>query len=130
MENLRPTILLKQRIMILEQRQAFEDQELKLQFNEAYQQLKPLNLIKNTFKDISSNPAIKSELMRSLLGIASGFFANRLLLGSSAGIIKKLGGLAIEFGLLKVLNENSDNIKSAGTSWLKKILSKKKKLRN
>jgi hypothetical protein len=68
--------------------------------------------------------------MKSVLGIASGFFANRVLLGSSAGILKKLGGLAIEFGLLKVLNENSETIKANGKSWLKKFLYKKKKTKD
>jgi hypothetical protein len=129
MENKRPTELLKERISQLELQQTEEGLLLKEQFNTTYESLKPLNLIKNAFKDFTSSPETKSDLVNAVVGIATGFLTNRLLIGSSTGIIKKVGALVLELGLVKVLAQNSDKIGAKASEWIKTLVSKRKKIK-
>ncbi|WP_309641166.1 hypothetical protein [Flavobacterium sp.] len=70
--------LLKQRILALETRQAFELNELKQQIN----RLSPLNYIKSTLHDITSSPDIKADLWNGVVGITTGYLLPKIgLLG-------------------------------------------------
>lgn len=129
MEMKRPTELLKERITILEAKQAEESILLKEQINSTFDNLKPLNLIKNAFKDFTSSPETKSDLLNAAVGIATGALTNKLLIGTSAGLIKKVGTIALELGLVKILTQNSDKIGAKATEWIKTLIAKRKKSR-
>ena len=54
---------LNEAIILLEGKRAKELELLKELFNSGYESLKPINLIKSTFKEVSSSPEIKNNIL-------------------------------------------------------------------
>jgi len=87
---------------------------LKEQLNTTYESLRPINFIKNTIKDVTASPDIKEGIGKTLIGIATGFLAKKIMLGSSENPIKKIAGMALQAIVTKIATNNSDKIKDSG----------------
>lgn len=70
-----PFILLNQLIVIKEAEQLQQGTALKEHFRETYESLKPINILKSTFKKASSSPNLKSQLTNTAIGMTTGFLA-------------------------------------------------------
>lgn len=125
MENITSTEDLKHAIQLLEAEQAFKGQELKAQFLLTYESLKPINILKSTFKDVTSSPYFIDNIIGSALGLTTGYFSKKLVVGASANIFRKLFGSALEFGVTNIIAQNTDSLKSVGQYLLKHIFRKK-----
>ena len=66
MKNITNALELKQEITFLELQLEGEQTALKDQFRATYESLKPINLILNSIKDISSAPDLKGNLVNSV----------------------------------------------------------------
>ncbi len=87
---------------------------LKEQLNTTYESLRPINFIKNTIKDVTASPDIKEGIGKTLIGIATGFLAKKIMLGSSQNPLKKIAGMALQAIVTKIATNNSDKIKDSG----------------
>lgn len=87
---------------------------LKEQLNTTYESLRPINFIKNTIKDVTASPDIKEGIGKTLIGIATGFLAKKIMLGSSENPLKKIAGMALQAIVTKIATNNSDKIKDSG----------------
>ena len=58
MKNNNETEALNQAIIRLNHKRVYELQLLKEQFQIAYESLKPINIIKNTFQEVASSPTV------------------------------------------------------------------------
>jgi hypothetical protein len=87
---------LKEAIQQLEFEQATELTLLKEQVLYTCESLKPINLIKNTFKEAYSAPDFKTNIVKTIIGIATGFVAKKVLIGKTHNPIKKLAGFILE----------------------------------
>ncbi len=70
---------LKNAIQQLEQKQAEEWSLLKKECLTAVDSLKPVNIIKNTFHDLTTSPDFKKDLLGTLLSLAIGFVSKKAI---------------------------------------------------
>jgi hypothetical protein len=116
---------LKNSILLLEAEQSIKGQLLKDQLFITYESLKPVNLIKQTLKEISSSPYLIDNISGSAMGLLSGFLSRKIFVGTSGNLIKKLIGSVLQFGITNIVAQNSDVIKSVGQTVLHHFFRKK-----
>jgi hypothetical protein len=116
---------LKNSILLLEAEQSIKGQLLKDQLFLTYESLKPVNLIKQTLKEISSSPYLIDNISGSAMGLLSGFLSRKIFVGTSGNLIKKLIGSVLQFGITNIVAQNSDVIKSVGQTVLHHFFRKK-----
>lgn len=97
MKKINEAALLEQRILSLKIRKENEFDSLKDQFHATYESIKPLNLIKSVFADMTTTPGLKNNLLNNVIGLSTGYLSKKLLLGSAHNPMKKLLGVALQF---------------------------------
>jgi len=106
--------LLKSDILMLEQKQLEEMKDLKEHFQNTLESFKPINLIKNTIKDITQFPDIQGGLGKAAIGMSSGYLLKKLFFKSSINPLKIIAGMAFQTIVSNVAAKNSDIIKEKG----------------
>ena len=101
-------------------------EQLKDQFHVAYESVKPINLVKNLFHEVTSSPEIKSDLVSNAIGLGTGFLTKTLLLGFSHNPIKKVIGTVFEFAVANLVTKHSENVKVIGGNLFKHFFKKNK----
>jgi len=125
MQTITSTSDLKNAIQLLEVEQADKGQLLKEQFYLAFESLKPVNLIKNALKDISSSPYLVDNIVGTAMGLATGYLSKGIFIGTSGNKIKRLIGTIMQFGITNVIAQNSDSIRSFSRSLFRHVFRKK-----
>lgn len=127
MQKITSVAELKNAIQLLEAEHANNGQLLKEQLLQTVESLKPVSLLKNTLKDISTSPFLIDNLLGTAMGLASGYLSRKIFIGTSGNKIKKLIGIILQFGITNVVAQNSDTIKSFGQSVFQHIFRHKEK---
>ena len=115
---------LEEAIKRLKTQQTHELILLRNQFYLTYESLKPINLIKHTFKEASSSSEIKEGVVSNVIGLTTGYFTKAILIGSSASPVKKILGALLQFTVATLVAQNSDSIKSIGKVVIDKLFKK------
>ena len=115
---------LKMAVQELEMRQASEEGELKDQFHATLESFKPINLLKNTFREVSTSPDLKKDLVNTVIGLTTGFIGKKLLVGSTPNPIKKLLGVVLQFGISNMVAKHPERIKSVGIKFFNRIFNR------
>lgn len=126
MKNITSLVELKESIILLEIQQSHEGQLVKEQFKTTYQNLRPANLIKNTFKDLVSAPDFKGNLVDTALSVAAGYISKKVMIGSTINPIKQLLGTILQIGVTGIVSKNTDGIKSTAMNIVQHFINKKK----
>jgi len=71
--------------------------------------LKPANLLKNTLHEIQESTSLKHNLLKVALGLGVGYFSRKLVIGKSAGIVKKALGTALQYGITNFIAKKDDD---------------------
>ena len=116
---------LKAAIKALEVKRANDLVILKEEMEITGQKLKPGNLIKTVFNDVMDLPDLKTNIFNSAIGIATGIFAKKIMIGKTINPLKRLLGLVLETFVATNVSKNADEIKSTGSSIWRKIFQKK-----
>ena len=103
---------LNEKIAFLQKKQSEELVLLKEQFFSIYENLKPINLIKNTLQEITSSSEIKSNLINSAIGVTTGFLSKKIMIGSTHNPFKKLLGTLVEFVIANAVVKYFNSIKT------------------
>lgn len=103
---------LKANIIALESKQAKEAQLLKERFNMVYESVKPINMIKSTFREAAESQTIKEDITHAVVGLTAGYLSKVLFEGISSSPVKKLLGTALQFGIATLVARNVDTITS------------------
>jgi hypothetical protein len=119
--------LLNERIIFLQEKQANDFGLLKKQLAIVHEELKPINLIKNTFHEVATSPDIKHNLFSHALGLATGYLSKKILLGTSEHPVKKIFGTILQFAVANVVSNHSDSIKSTSKKLIESALKPKEK---
>ena len=119
MKNKNETALLKEWIIIIEQKRANELELLKNQFLAVRESLTPSNLIKNLFHDIAHSPEIKRNMATSAIRFCTGFISKKLIIGHSSNSFKKVLGSLVQFGTTTILSKHFYDLKSKAKHFLK-----------
>lgn len=86
-------------ILLLETRRKIEYEDLKVQFYETSENLKPINILGQAIKDFRETPEIKTNLFETLLSIAGGYFSKKLIVGKSNSLVKNLLGYVLQYSV-------------------------------
>jgi len=116
---------LKSAIQELEYQQVNEWPALKEQFLETYENIKPINLIKNALSDLTTVPDLKGDLLNTTLSLAAGFISKKIAVGSTHNPLKQLLGTFLQMGVTSIVSKNADGIKSTTMNIINNIFSKK-----
>jgi hypothetical protein len=119
---------LKNAIQQLEIEQSIKGQRLKEQFLITYESLKPVNILRNTLREAFSSTSLTDSFSGTAFGAASGFLIKKLFVGRSGSALKKLLGAVVQFGVSKIISQNSEYIKAAGKSLFQNLFRKKRSI--
>ena len=128
MKNRNETDALNELIIAEELKYAHDLRQLKDQFDAAYESVKPINLVKNLFHEVTASPEIKNDLVSNAIGLGTGFLTKTLLLGFPVLSIKKVLGTVFEFAVATVVSKHSDKIKLVGGNLFNHFFKKKENL--
>lgn len=119
-------ITLRDTILELERQQAEEGKLLRQQFYTAYESMQPINIIKNTFREVAMSDDLKDNIRNTSIGLVVGYFSKMLFQSEKTSTLKKLLGSIILFGITNIIAKNPETIQSLGKGFLKILLSKSK----
>lgn len=107
---------LEKAIRDLEYQQANDLLLLRGQYQKTFEGLKPMNLIKGSFKDIVTAPDLKKTVVNAAIGLTTGFITKKLLIGKTNNPLKKILGFIVELVVANKVVEQVDEIRSSGGS--------------
>ncbi|MBS1735730.1 MAG: hypothetical protein JSS98_03905 [Bacteroidetes bacterium] len=61
--------------------------------------LKPTNILKQTIEEVRESTSLKHNLLKVALGLGAGYFSRKMIVGKSAGVVKKALGAALQYGI-------------------------------
>jgi hypothetical protein len=124
-QNITTSVELKEAIQLLEVEQELRGQLLKEQFFITYESFKPVNLIRNALKSAVNSPNLINNILGSVVGLASGYLSNKVVVGASANIFRRLFGSLVQMGVSNLVAQHPEDIKSIGLNILHRIFAKK-----
>ena len=104
----------------LERKRLLLEEDLKDDFHALLESLKPANILKNTIHEVQESPELKHNLFRVALGLGAGYFSRKLVVGKSAGILKKALGTALQYGITNFVAKKNDTEEENGQPRSKK----------
>ncbi len=118
---------LKAAIAQLEYAAANKKQLMVSQFHTTYENIQPINIIKNQLKKLIGTSDLQSDATSAAMGLGAGLLSKKIYEGRSPNFFKQLLGTALEFGIAKVVANNSEKIKEVASGFLDKLFQSKEK---
>lgn len=116
---------LKKAILLLEAKQTLEGGMLKEQFKITYESIRPINLIKSTFSELTADPDFKNNLLNTTLSMAVGYLSKKVAIGTTNNPFKQILGTILQMGVTSIVAKNSDGIKSTILNLIQTLFAKK-----
>jgi hypothetical protein len=107
---------LNQRIKQLEAQQDAEWIAIKDEIDEIKENLKPLNLIRNTVEEINETVGFKSDLAQSAISIGIGYLAKKLVVGKTDSIFKNILGSILQLAVTTLVSKPHHESSPQGSS--------------
>jgi hypothetical protein len=118
MQKINSTTDIKQLIRQLESQQAIDLQQLRVQMHATYENIKPINLVRNTFKEVVASEELTDNIVNTSVGLAAGYVSKTLFEKASHSPFRKLMGTALLFGVTNLVAKNPHTVKSIGTDFV------------
>lgn len=118
---------LRAAIIELENKRQEQKRQLAISYHSVTESLKPMNLIKSTFKTVKDSPGLTGSLLNAGIGLGIGLLSKKMLIGKSAGLLKRVLGPAIQMGVAGLVTKNTGNLKTVGKRLLQTFLHSNKK---
>lgn len=93
----------------LERRRMIMEEGLKEDFHNILENLKPANILKNTLHEVRESTPLKHNLIKIAIGLGAGYFSRKMIIGQSAGIVKKVLGTALQYGITNFVARKKDD---------------------
>lgn len=126
MQKVTSTSELKEAIARLEYKQKEQWIDLKDNIGIAFESLKPINLIKSTYREFMSTPHVAENIVGSTVGLASGFITKKLIVRKSGNVLRNFAGGLAQMFISNFISRHSGTIKTVGSALLHKLFYKKK----
>ncbi|MBW4361495.1 hypothetical protein [Flavobacterium taihuense] len=126
MKSKNETDSLNELIILEEQQYDMQLELLKEQFHVAYESLRPINLIKSVFHEVTASPEIKNDLANNVIGLGTGFLSKKLMADGSHSPLRKMIGTVAQFAIANLVSKHSDTIKTIAGNLLKHFFNKQK----
>ena len=115
-------LTLAQAIAVLEIRQQQEKILIKSETSEFVDSLKPINMIRSVVRSVQNSPETKDDIIHGVVGLGTGFLANKVLLGSLHGPLKKIAGFIMQAFITNATVKYPEVIKSKGIDIFRNFL--------
>lgn len=125
MEKIYSVTDLNNTILLLESKQTLEEIALKEQFQRTYESLKPLNIIKNIFKQASESDDLKENIINNSIGLTAGYLSKFIFEKATKFPLKQFFGDIVMLNIKKIVTNNPEVIKLLVNKMLLIISSKK-----
>jgi hypothetical protein len=109
METIYNIETLNQRIQLLENRQDEEWCAIKDEIDDIKENLKPLNLIRNTIEEINETVGFKGNIAQSAISIGIGYLAKRFVIGKTDSMMKNVFGTLLQLVVTKLVSKKDDS---------------------
>lgn len=113
----------------LERKKILIEEGLKEDFHTLLESMKPSNILRSTIHEVQESTELKHNLFKVALGLGAGYFSRKLVVGKSAGIVKKALGAALQYGITNFVakkngrEEENNDLPSKKKNLFKRILS-------
>lgn len=111
---------LKKAILALEEKKITQEKILKEAVHQKLEDLKPANLIKNSFHEFTHQDNFIGKLLNTSVALTTGYFSKKLLFGQSVGLVKKVAGGLLQLGTTKIIGNGLSSIKGKIAGFLRK----------
>jgi hypothetical protein len=108
LEKIANTADLDLAIKRLERKKALMEEDLKDHVHIILESLRPTNILKHTIHEVQESTEIKHNLFKVALGLGAGYFSRKLVIGKSAGLVKKALGTALQYGITNFVAKKND----------------------
>ena len=115
---------LQARVQELERDQNSQRKQLKDNVKEQYENIKPINLIKNAFSGLTDNIDSESDILKEGAALASGLIANAIMSGSKNKPMKRWVTLALFSAATYLITRYQDEIIAAGHNVMEFVAKK------
>ncbi|MBE0662426.1 MAG: hypothetical protein IH597_08155 [Bacteroidales bacterium] len=112
-------------IAILKAEQEYKEHLLWDEFFGVVEGLKPINLLKDTFREGASSLKFDGVL-GAIAGVAVGSLSRSVFVGASSNLFRKLLGTALQFGVTNIVGRNTNRIRTFGNFIAQRIFKRKK----
>ncbi|MEP6805458.1 MAG: hypothetical protein ABI892_13105 [Flavobacterium sp.] len=116
METIYTLDSLNQQIKQLELQQDAEWCSIKDEIEDIKENLKPLNLIRNTVEEINETVGFKSNIAQSAISIGLGYLAKRFVVGKSTSMFKGIAGSLLQLVVTNLVSKPHHDTASDGSS--------------
>lgn len=115
---------LQARIQELERDQDTQWKQLKDNVKQQYENIKPINLIKNAFSSLTDSIDNESDILKEGAALASGLIANAIMSGSKNKPMKRWVTLALFSAATYLITKYQDEIIEAGHNVMEFVTKK------
>ena len=84
------------------------EEDLKDHFHVLLDDLKPANILKNTLREVQESTSLKHNLLKVAIGLGAGYFSRKMVIGKSAGFVKKALGTALQYGITNFIAKKKE----------------------
>lgn len=109
---------LHEAIVFLEAKLKTDGAELRVEIQEAFNSIKPMNLIKNAIKEVIGSDDVKEGVVQKTVGYGLGFGVKKLFETFSKGPLTGILGTGIMFGVSNLVSKNPETVKIIGSKLL------------
>jgi hypothetical protein len=124
------TTQLSEAIKKLETKRMLQEEDIRDHAHDLLVSLKPSNILKHTLDEVQESTSLKRNLLKVAIGLGAGYFSRKMVVGKSAGIVKKAFGAALQYGITNFIakkpedeNDLKDYHPKPRKNLLKRILS-------
>ena len=108
LEMIASTSDLDMAIKKLERKRVLMEEDLKDHMHDMLESLKPANILKHTIHEVQESTELKHNLLKVAIGLGAGYFSRKLVIGKSAGLVKKALGTALQYGITNFVAKKSN----------------------
>jgi hypothetical protein len=112
----------RETILALEAQRARQGAIVREQLHLTYESIKPINLIRNTFKEVAASHELTDNIINTSVGLAAGYVSKTIFEKVSHSPFRRLLGTVLLFGVTNLVSKNPSTIRSIGTSFFNIVI--------
>ena len=109
LETIESTSDLETAIKRLERKRRLMEEDMKEDMHNLLENLKPANILRTTLHEVQESTPLKHNLLKVAVGLGAGYFSRKMVVGKSAGIVKKALGTALQYGITQFVASKKDD---------------------
>jgi hypothetical protein len=125
MYTINSAVMLKEAIFELEIKKTEQGRAIKEKFYEIKENLRPANIIRNTFDEVATSPRLRLNLLGAVVGLGAAYFSRKLVVGRSVSVFRNILGSVLQLGISAVVASKPGVLQNIGQTIVKRIFTKK-----